>query len=64
MNKNILTMTIAELEAHSLRLVEAQVLARPGQARVDAVNATRAAWSELKRRTHVSHSPFLRLQAI
>lgn len=64
MNTNILTMTIAELEAHSLRLVEAQVLARPGQERVEAVNATRAAWSELKRRTHVSRAPLLRLQAI
>lgn len=63
MNTNIRTMTIAELETHSLKLVEAQVLAQPGKDRIYAVNATRAAWSELKRRTHVSRVSFLRLQA-
>lgn len=64
MNTNIRTMTVDQLGIHCNRLVEAQVMALPGKARVDAVNATRAAYSELRGRTSKGRMAFLRLQAI
>lgn len=63
MNTSIYSMTTDELSHYIDALIQRQVMAKPGTDRIEAVNATRAAFAELKRRAPGKRSMVLGLQA-